>query len=146
MGEHTFADRLERLRKDGAIWVAPALGLDRWAVFAEALGLIRRIYVRRQALLDPVVHLYPQTTPMVPDASQRALASLSLAGALRHELAHHEGMVDEEDAYATETAWYEGIRASPWIASLPSDRRRAYEWAIESAILNARRASARAAD
>jgi hypothetical protein len=40
------------------LWVAPKLGPDRWAVFVESLRLVRRIYVRREALLDPVAHLY----------------------------------------------------------------------------------------
>ena len=79
---------------------------------------MRRIYVRRLALLDPRAHLYPAPPPDIPDANQRAFAFISLAGALRHELAHYDGMIEEADAYAAEIAWYEGLRASPWFASL----------------------------
>jgi hypothetical protein len=145
IGERDLGDRLEHLRKDGAIWIAPALGPDRWAVFAEALGLVRRIYVRRLALLDPRAHHYPAPTAGIPDAHQRTFAWLSLAGALRHELAHHEGMIEEADAYAAEVAWYEGLRASPWFASLQGESRRVFDWALESAVLTARRASEKAA-
>jgi hypothetical protein len=145
IGDRDLAERLERLREDGAIWVAPSLGPDRWAVFAEALGLVRRIYVRRLALLDPRAHHYPVAPAGIPDANQRTFAWLSLAGALRHELAHYDGMIDEGDAYAAEIAWYEGLRASPWFASLEGEGRRVYDWALQSAILTARSARARAA-
>lgn len=145
IGQQTLADRLERLRQDGAIWIAPSLGPDRWAVFAESLRLVRRIYIRRLALLDPRAHLYPITPPGIPDANQSAFALLSLAGALRHELAHYDGMIEEADAYATEIAWYEGLRASPWFALLPGEQRRVFDWALESAVLTARRASEKAA-
>lgn len=143
IGEHAFAERLESLRRDEVLWVAPALGPDRWAVFAEALGLVRRIYVRRAALLDPRAHLYPAPSA-IPEAHQRAFAWLSLAGALRHELAHHDGMIDERDAYAAEIAWYESIRASPWFAGIRGEDRGMFEWALDSAVLTARSASARA--
>ena len=65
IGEPALADRLERLRQDGAIWVAPSMGPDRWAVFVESLRLVRRIYVRRQALLDPG----PTSSPTLPPGS-----------------------------------------------------------------------------
>lgn len=144
IGEERFADRLERLRRDGVLWVAPSLGPDHWAVFAEALGLVRRIYVRRIALLDPRAHLYPAPPAAIPEANQRAFAWISLAGALRHELAHHDGQIDERDAYAAEIAWYEGVRGSPWFASLEGEEMRVFEWALQSAVLTARTASARA--
>ncbi len=50
-------------------------------------------------------------------------------------------MIDEADAYAAEIAWYEGLRASPWFASLDGESRRVFDWALESAVLTARRAS-----
>lgn len=143
IGEQPLADRLEGLRRDGAIWIAPSLGPDRWAVFAEELRLVRRIYVRRLALLDPRAHLYPVRPAGIPDANQRAFASLSLAGALRHELAHYDGMIDERDAYAAEIAWYENLRASSWFASLPGENQRLHDWALASAVLTSRSASAR---
>ena len=145
IGQQALAGRLERLRQDGAIWVAPALGPDRWAVFAESLRLVRRIYIRRLALLDPRAHLYPVTPADIPDANQSAFAWISLAGALRHELAHSDGMTEEAGAYAAEIAWYEGLRASPWLASLAGERRRVFDWALESAVLTARRAREKAA-
>jgi hypothetical protein len=140
IGEQAYADRLEALREDGAIWIAPALGPDRWAVFTESLRLVRRIYLRRLALLDPKAHLYAVFPPDIPDANQRAFAFVSLAGALRHELAHYDGMLEEADAYAAEIAWYEGLGTSPWFASLQGENRRVFEWTIDSAILTARSA------
>ena len=145
VGEQALADRLERLRREGAIWVAPSLGPDRWAVFAESLRLVRRIYVRRPALLDPRAHLYPVAPADIPDANQRAFAWISLAGALRHEIAHYDGMTEEADAYAAEIAWYESLRGSSWFASLQGKPRGIFDWALESAVLTARRASERAA-
>jgi hypothetical protein len=145
IGEGSLADRLEALRKDGAIWIAPALGPGRWAVFTESLRLVRRIYVRRVALLEPREHLYPVRPADIPDANQQAFAWISLAGALRHELAHYDGMLKEADAYAVEIAWYKGLRASPWFASLEDEKRRVFDWALESAVLTARSASEKAA-
>lgn len=144
IGEQGFADRLEGLRKDRTIWIAPALGPDRWAVFTESLRLVRRIYVRRLALLDPKAHLYPVAPPDIPDANQRAFAFISQAGALRHELAHYDGMFKEADAYAVEIAWYKGLRASAWFASLQGEKGRVFDWALESAVLTARSASEKA--
>jgi hypothetical protein len=141
IGEKAMPERLERLRQDGVIWVAPSLGPGHWAVFAESLRLVRRIYVRRLALLDPGAHLFPTPAAGIPDANQRAFAFLSLAGALRHELAHHDGMIDEAEAYAAEIAWYDGLRASPWFTSLDGEQRRIFDWALESAVRTARRAS-----
>lgn len=140
IGQRAFAGRLEALRAKGALWVAPELGAERWAVFVESLRLVRRIYVRRAALLDPRAHLYPGGSD-VPDPNQRAFAFISLSGALRHELAHYEGLIEESAAYEAEIAWYEELRASPWLGSLDAERRRVYAWAVDSAVLTARRAS-----
>lgn len=145
IGEQALADRLEALRKAGTIWIAPALGPDRWAVFTDSLRLVRRIYVRRLALLDPREHLYPVTPADIPIAHQRAFAWISLAGALRHEIAHYDGMIKEADAYAAEIAWYEGLRASPWLKRQGGERRQVFEWALESAVLTARSAQEKAA-
>jgi hypothetical protein len=145
MGQQVLADRLEGLRAEGVLWVAPGLGPDHWAVFAEALGLARRIYIRRIALLDPAKHLYPVASNAIPDDNQRAFARLSLSGALRHELAHYDGMIEEADAYAAEIAWYESLRASPWFASLAPHSRRVHDWALTSAVKTARRARETAA-
>jgi len=102
LGERAFSDRLGRLRDDGEIWVAPAMGAERWAVFVESLSLVRRIYLRRVALLDPIRHLYPVPPADIPESHQRAFAWISLAGALRHEVAHRDGLMDEAAAYAQE--------------------------------------------
>ena len=140
MGDPALAERLEALRRDGEIWVAPKLGPDRWAVFVDSLRLVRRIYVRREALLDPVAHLYRVPRPDIPPGHQRAHAWISLAGALRHELAHRDGLTDEAPAYQVEIEWYEQLRRSPFMDSLQAEERAAWEWGIDSAILSARKA------
>lgn len=140
MGEAALAGRLERLRDDGDMWVAPRLGPERWAVFVESLRLVRRIYVRREALLDPVAHLYRAPRPDIPQAYRRAHAWISLAGALRHELAHRDGLIEEAPAYDVEIEWYEGLRRSAYLASLQGEERQAWEWGVDSAILSARKA------
>jgi hypothetical protein len=145
VGESGLSDRLERLRENGEVWVAPRLGPERWAVFVDTLSLVRRIYVRRAALLDPRTHLYPTPHPDVPESYQKAFASVSLAGALRHEVAHRDGITTEGGAYEVEIAWYEGLRQSAPIQSMTENDRRVWEWALESAILSARKASATAA-
>ena len=79
LGDAALAERLERLRADGEIWVAPRLGPERWAVFVDALSLVRRIYLRREALLDPVAHLYRTPRPDIPRPYQEAHAWIGLA-------------------------------------------------------------------
>lgn len=144
LGERDLANRLEALRARNELWAAPGLGPERWAAYVESLGLVRRIYIRRVALLDPRRHLYPRGAPDVPAAHQDAFAWLSLGGAMRHELAHHDGAIEEEDAYREEIAWYEHVAASAFVASLEGEERAAWDWAIESAILSARKASEKA--
>jgi len=39
MGDPALAERLEALRRDGEIWVAPKLGAGRWAAFVDTLGV-----------------------------------------------------------------------------------------------------------
>src|SRR5262245_58217441 len=102
MGDPALAERLEALPGDGEIWVAPKIGPERWAVFVDTLHLVRRIYVRRVALLDPLAHLYGHPRVDIPLTYQRAHAWISLAGALRHELAHRDGAVEEGPAYDAE--------------------------------------------
>jgi hypothetical protein len=100
--------------------------------------------VRRAALLDPLAHLYAVPRPDIPIPYQRAHAWISLAGALRHELAHYDGAVEEGPAYEAEIEWYEALKQSPFVASLQGHERAAWDWGIESAILSARRARATA--
>ena len=140
MGASALGDRLEALRQRGEVWVAPQLGPERWAVFVEALSLVRRISVRQEALLDPVAHLYRSARTDIPRAYQEAHASLGLAGALRHELAHHDGVDREDEAYDSELAWYEEVKRSPFLDGLSAEERRAWEWGLESATLSARKA------
>jgi hypothetical protein len=140
MGDPDLAERLEALRRDGEIFVAPKMGPERWAVFVESLRLVRRIYVRRVALIDPLVHLYGRPRPGIPLGHQRAHSWISLAGALRHELAHRDGDLEEGPAYDAEIAWYEQLRRSPFLASLEGEERAAWEWGIDSAILSAQKA------
>jgi hypothetical protein len=144
MGDTALSDRLEDLRGKHQIWVAPRLGPERWAVFVEALSLVRRIYIRREALLDPVAHLYRTPRPDIPRAYQEAHAWIGLAGALRHELAHHDGRRDEAPAYDAELAWYETIRHPPRLDRASDEERRAWDWGLESAMLSGRKARAAA--
>jgi len=145
LGQGEMAARLERLQQDGHLWVAPRLDAGRWAVYVQSLGLVRRVYVRQEALLRPLDHLFRGASSPAPPRYQEAFARLALGGALVHELAHYDGLIEEGAAYDRELAWYEEIRASPFVASLTGEAREAYDWALESAILSARAARRRAA-
>ena len=140
MGDRALADRLEARRASGEIWVAPRLGPERWAVFARTGPLVHRIYIRREALLDPVAHLYAGSRPDIPLAYREAHAWISLAGTLRHELAHRDGVRSEAAAYAIELDWYESLRQAPFLEGRPEEERRAWTWGLESAVLSARKA------
>jgi hypothetical protein len=144
LGQGALSDRLEDLRAKGGLWVAPGLGPERWAAYVEALGLVRRIYIRRLALLDPRRHLYPAGASGTPPAYQSAFAWLGLGGAMRHELAHYDGALEEAQAYAQELAWYEEVRRSPFLTALEGDERAAWDWALESAVASARKAATQA--
>ncbi len=145
LGDSGLADRLERLRGGGALWVAPHLGPERWAVFVETVPRVRRVYIRREALLDPVAHLYRTPRPDVPRTYQDAHAWISLAGALRHELAHYDGVRSESRAYEAELAWYDAVPRSPLFERLSAVERKAWDWGLESAVLSARKARETAA-
>ena len=140
MGQAGLAGRLEDIRRKKELWVAPGLGQGRWAAYVESLGLVRRIYIRRMALLNPRRHLYPADATDVPERHQAALARLSLAGAMRHELAHYDGALEEAAAYKEELAWYEGVSKSAFLSGLQGEEREAWEWALETAMLSARKA------
>ncbi len=144
MGQTDLAARLEALRLKGEIWVAPAMGADRLAAYVESLGLVRRIYIRRVALLNPRAHLYPAGVEGVPETFQNAFAWLSLAGAMRHELAHRDGALDESSAYRIEIEWYEEVQRSAFVSGLPEESRAAWDWALQSALMSARKAAQRA--
>ena len=145
LGQGRLADRLEALRADGGLWVAPRLDPGRWAVYVESLRIVRRVYIRQQALLRPVAHLFHDVPSDAPPAHREAFARLSLGGALAHELAHHDGLIDEAAAYDRELEFYEEVRVSPHFAALTGEARQAHEWALESAVLSAQAARRRAA-
>jgi hypothetical protein len=140
LGQVELSRRLDALRAADELWVAASLGPERWAVYVDSLGLVRRVYVRQRALVDPRGHLYPQPRPDIPDDHQRAFALLSLAGALQHELTHRDGVSDEGAAYDGEIAWLEDVRRSSFISSLAGEERRPWDWGLESALLSARKA------
>ena len=140
LGDPALADRLEDLRGTGEVRVAPRLGPERWAVFVETVPRIRRVYIRGEALLDPVAHLYRTPRPDIPRPYQEAHAWIGLAGALRHELAHRDGVRSEARAYEAELSWYEGVERSPFLDGLTGEERRAWAWGLESAVLSARKA------
>jgi hypothetical protein len=144
MGQNTLADRLEQLRRDEKLWVAPGIGPERWAAYVESLGLVHRIYIRRAALLNPVAHLYPRGADATPADFQTAFAWLSLAGAARHELAHYDGAIEEAEAYRQELDWYEEVGDSAFFTGLTGDERAAWDWGLESAIASAAKAAVRA--
>lgn len=144
LGQEDLSTRLEALRQKKELWIAPGLGPDRWAAYVESLGLVRRIYIRRVALLNPRAHLYPQGAPEVPADFQTAFAWLSLAGAMRHELAHRDGAIEEAGAYEAELAWYNEVQRSPFVTGLDGEARAAWDWASESAIRSARKAARQA--
>jgi len=144
LGQARFGDRLEELRQKRELWAAPGLGEDRWAAYVESLGLVRRIYIRRVALMNPRLHLYPGGAADVPAGHQIAFAWISLGGAMRHELAHREGAIEEAAAYRIELGWYEEIRRSPFLTSREGEERARWDWALESAGASARKAAERA--
>ena len=131
--ESDFASALLALQQGGHLWVAPNLAGQRSAIFVDALGLVSRIYVRRDELVDrglPFPHLD------APDTAQRQFATIRLAGTLYHELQHHEGLEDEGATYDREIEWYRRLRESA-LAGLTEERARWLEWAIDSAIESA---------
>jgi hypothetical protein len=144
LGQAPFAERLEALRLKKELWVAPGLGPGRWAAYVEALGLVRRIYIRKTALLNPRRHLYPTDPREVPLDHQTAFAWLGLGGAMRHELAHRDGALEEAEAYRIELEWYEEVRRSPFFSGLEGQEKAAWDWALESAIQSAQKAAERA--
>jgi hypothetical protein len=144
LGDPATAARLEQLRAEGAIWIAPRLDPGRWAVYVDSLGLVRRIYVRGAALLDPVGHLFDGVASEAPPGHREIFARVSLGGALVHELAHYDGLQDEGAAYDRELAWYARVRRSTFLTGLSEEARAAHEWALDSAVLSAEAARRRA--
>lgn len=141
-----FRGRLLRLQRRGALWVAPGMSARHWALYVDSFGLVRRIYVREQALLSPEDHLFPAGAANIPWVKQQAFAGVSLAGALYHELLHYDGVEEEAETYDREIAWLETLKQAAPVAALQGVEREAIEWGIESAILSARKARSIAED
>jgi hypothetical protein len=131
--EADLASTLLALQQDGHLWVAPHLAGQRSAIFVSALGLVSRIYVRRDELVDRTL---PFPDIGAPDMAQRQFATIRLAGTLYHELQHYEGLEDEGATYDREIAWYRALRA-PALRGLEGERARWCEWAIDSAVESA---------
>ena len=135
-----FATSLSALRESGHLWVAPHLAGDRSAIYVNALGLVARIYVRRDELFDREL---PFPDLDVPDAAQRQFATIRLAGTLFHELQHYDGLEDEGATYDREIEWYQRLRDQV-LPGLDGERHRWFEWAVDSAIESARAAREKA--
>jgi hypothetical protein len=128
-----LADSLTALREKGEIWVAPHLGDNRSAIYVSALGLAKRIYVQDDGLVGREL---PFPGANVPEAAQRQFVRIRLAGTLFHELAHHDGLVDETATYDREVAWYRSLRQEV-LPGLAGEDARFFEWAVDSAIKSA---------
>lgn len=139
-GETDFAASLAVLQEAGHLWVAPHLGGERSAIYVNALGLVARIYVRRDELGSGRV---PFPNLDIPDAARRTFATVSLAGTLFHELQHYRGLEDEGLTYDREIAWYGGL-GEAHLGRLDGERRRWFDWAVASALESARAARAKA--
>jgi hypothetical protein len=121
---------LHRLQESGDLWVAPDLAGGRSAVYVNALGLVTRIFVRRDEL---VARELPFPDLEVPEAAQRTFATIRLAGTLVHELEHYDGLEDESETYEREIDWYDGL-GERMLDRLEGEERRWFEWAVDSAI------------
>lgn len=132
-GEHDLASSLERLQASGRLWVAPRLAGGRSAVYVSALGLVSRVYLRRDEL---VVQSLPFLEIDVPDEARRTFATIRLAGTLFHELQHAEGVEDEGTAYEREMEFYERLGERN-AERLEGEERRFFEWAVASALQSA---------
>ena len=139
-GEHELAASLARLQGSGHLFVAARLTGGRSAIYVDALGLVSRIYVRRDEL---VARALPFPDLDIPDRARRTFATIRLAGTLLHELQHYEGVEDEGAACEREMAWYRelGERVAD---RLSGEDRRWFEWAVASAIDSAAAAKATA--
>jgi hypothetical protein len=128
--EPDLARTLVELRESGHLWVAPGLEKGRSAVYVDTLGLVTRVYVRRDEL---VARELPFPDLDAPEAAQRTFATIRLAGTLFHELQHYEGLEDEDATYEREIAWYRGLRETV-LDTLHGEQRMWFEWAVDSAL------------
>jgi hypothetical protein len=139
--EPGLAAALGRLQERGALWVAPRLTGQRSAISVQSLGLVSRVFVRRDELLNPGL---PFPDLEVPEPAQRTFTTIRLAGTLLHELQHHEGLEDEGETYDREIAWYRHLREG-MLERLEGEDRHWFEWAVDSAIQSAEAAREKAA-
>ena len=77
-------------------------------------------------------------TSAIPEAAQRAFATIRLAGTLFHELQHYEGVQDEGAAYEREMAWYRDLGERN-AERLAGEEGRWFDWAVASALDSAGR-------
>jgi hypothetical protein len=138
--EPDLAASLARLQEGGDLWVAPRLTDQRSAISVQSLGLVSRIFVRGDELVDPGL---PFPDLDVPEPAQRTFTTIRLAGTLLHELQHHEGVEDEGETYDREIAWYRHLREG-MLERLEGEDRRWFEWAVDSAIQSAAAAQEKA--
>lgn len=128
-----LADSLMALREKGQLWISPHLGGNRSAIYVSALGLVKRVYLRDDVLVERELP-FPRLN--VPGDAQRQFARIRLAGTLFHELQHYNGLEDEKLTYDREVEWYRGLRQDV-LAGLAGDAARLFEWAVDSAIESA---------
>ena len=140
LGEPDLAASLAGLQESGQLWLAPHLGGERSAIYVNALGLVSRIYVRRDELVSGRV---PFPDLDLPDAARRTFTTVALAGTLFHELQHYQGLEDEGATYEREIAWYRGLGEAR-LGQLDGEGKRWFEWAVASALESARAAREKA--
>jgi hypothetical protein len=128
-----LAESLRALRNEGQIWVAPHLGGNRSAIYVNALGLTKRIYVRDDGLVGREL---PFPGLNVPEAAQLLFTRIRLAGTLLHELQHRNGLEDERATYDREVEWYRSLKQDV-LPGLAGEDVRFFEWAIDSATKSA---------
>jgi hypothetical protein len=135
-----LAASLSSLQERGDLWIAPHLGGDRSAIWVGSLGVVSRVFVRRDELEARELP-FPGTD--IPDAAKRQYVRIRLAGTLYHELQHYDGLEDEAATYDREIAWYRQLREAV-LPALEGEPERQFTWAVDSAIESARAARAKA--
>jgi hypothetical protein len=141
-GQASLAGSLRSLQEKGRLFVAPRLARERSAIYVDALGLVRRIYVRPDEL---VARKLPFPDLGAPEDAQRTFTRIRLAGTLFHELQHYGGLEDEAATYDREIAWYGRLRDAV-LPGLEGERARWFEWAVDSAVESAEAAREKAED
>ncbi len=139
-GETGLAGHLRRLQETGHLWVAPHLPGDRSAITVKSLGLVARVFIRRDELVSTRL---PFPDLDVPREAQHTFAEIRLGGTLYHELLHYDGLEDEGATYDREIAWYRRLHDA-LIGGLHGEQRRWFEWAVDSATRSAEAARAQA--